>query len=56
MPIFNTGTWLHHLKLGSHTGNTTIHNIIEIYHWGIAYQLHKPKITISKMDYENKSS
>ena len=55
MPVFNTGTWLHHLKLGSNTGYTTIHNIIEIYHWGIAYQLQKSKITISKMEYESKS-
>ena len=43
MPVFDTRSGFHHLKLGSNMGYTTIHNINEICHWGIAYQLHKPK-------------
>lgn len=52
MPVFNTRTGPHHLELGSNTGYTTIYNIVEIYHWCIAYQLHKPNITITKIEFE----
>ena len=55
MPVFDTRAGFHHLKLGSNTGYTAIYNVVEIYHWGIAYKLQKSKITISKMEYESKS-
>jgi hypothetical protein len=42
LPVFNTGTGFHHLKLGSNAGYTAINNVVEIYHWCISYQLHKP--------------
>ena len=54
MPVFDTRAGFHHLKLGSNTGYTAIYNVVEIYHWGIAYQLHKPKITTSKIQFEKK--
>ena len=56
MPVFDTRAGFHHLKLGSNTGYTAIYNVVEIYHWGIAYQLHKPKITTSKIQFEKKKS
>jgi hypothetical protein len=54
MPVFNTRTGFHHLKFGSNTGYTATYNIVEIYHWCIAYQLDKPNITISKIEFEKK--
>lgn len=55
MPVFNTRAGLHHLKLGSNTCYTAIHNTVEIYHWSIAYQLHEPeKKTSAKSKNEQK--
>jgi len=47
MPIFDTTTGLHVLQFSSNAGYTSFHNVVQIHHWGIPYQLHGKEKNIS---------
>lgn len=56
LPIFNTGTGLHHLQLSRNTPDTSRSNIIEIHQWGFTNQLNTKSQSNNTINKSNNKS